>query len=72
MTANIGLKRLELKKMYGIWRSKGFEHPTPSELRLTRRDCVVTFARKNWQCKDPDGNIIAVSETLRGVLNKVH
>ncbi|QCR38709.1 hypothetical protein [Nissabacter sp. SGAir0207] len=72
MNAEKSLRNLELTKLFGIWRSKGFEKPVSHEPRITRPDCSVYFARKKWIIIDDSGNKIATCDTLRGALNRTH
>lgn len=56
---NLGLKQIELDKMRGYWKAKGFVEAGRAEpLRINRTDCYITFLKKNWVCKDLKGNTI--------------
>ena len=56
---NLGLKQIELDKMRGYWKAKGFVEAGRTEpLRINRTDCYITFQRENWVCIDLKGNTI--------------
>jgi len=45
---NLGLKQIELDKMRGYWKAKGFVEAGRAEpLRINRTDCYITFLKKN-------------------------
>ena len=72
MMAELGLKLIELNKLRGIWRAKGFEEAGwDDRLRINRYDCYVTFLRKNWVCKDLDGNILKSNPVLWTLLKSI-
>lgn len=66
---NLGLKQIELDKMRGIWKAKGFVEAGRTEpLRINRTDCYITFQRKNWVYKDLDGKTIDSRPVLFALL----
>jgi len=53
------LKQIELDKMRGIWKTKGFvEAGRTGALRINCTDCYILFQRKIWMCKDLKANTI--------------
>lgn len=66
---NLDLKQIELDKMRGIWKAKGFVEAGRSEpLRINRTDCYITFQRKNWVYKDLNGKTLDSREMLYSLL----
>ena len=70
--SSLGLKKIELDKMRGYWKAKGFSEAGWEEpLRINRTDCYVTFLRRNWVCRDSKGNTIATQPILWTLLKNI-
>lgn len=70
---NLGLKQIELQKLSGHWRAKGFKSAEgrTEPLRINRYDCYVTFQRKNWVMSDLNGNTIKSNPILLSLLKSI-
>ena len=70
---NKDLKKRELDTLSGFWRAKGFVWAGWNDpLRLNRTDCYIVFRRKNWLCKDPEGNTLLSHPVLWTLLISIH
>lgn len=65
------LQALEIHKMSGYWRAKGFTRMGIDEV-LERCDCTITYKRKQWQHFCKLKNELTIKEpTLIGLLRKI-
>ena len=67
----VTLADLEIEKLSGYWRAKGFKQPNALE-RLEREDGYIIHQRRAWRMYDlATGKLTTKADTLWGLLKKI-